>query len=512
MTSSLYQRSLIAAAVAAVAALATVLAAFLHISYSLAADEAFALIRHTTFIPRPGTQHLRFRADEYGTDKHDRFFFQWSHRHTRAHTALPLLSRPLTDSLARLRCCLCRWNYLIVDSATNEQYQFVFQLNYHSARFQLEPSTALLLVAAKAQHGDGSTVYEAADSYPLQQVGLSQHMDITAPLYSQVAVDNDTYTFTAAFPSNRTRSNLPLSFHVTLHRLHGMYSGEESEESNVKNCLISSNIFAFNSRASGWWSSGPEHNVSFSASSERFRAYGGASWGCQLPHTDSKDPLHYPWTWVWLSVPRSGTRPDLSISVGTAAFDLGWVGTLRAGLMAVGWGDEIVGAVYATLNSDTAFRLPVLSAASDGFLTAFTPNFSDWTPSSSEPAAAMGSFTLPLTQSYTVTTATLDLTVTSHSPSLSAFFRAPVVTEDATSAQVRLYSDFRANAVDVHVRLARRAAGGASGEVLYEGEARINACEYAYEAQLLESAESILSRVSSVRGWQDAEVAVKSEL
>ena len=479
MLSVFYRRSIIAGAVAAVAVSVIVLAALLRIYLTLAPNESFALLRHSTFLAQPSTSHVRFRASEYGTARHDRFFFQW-------------------------------WNYLVIDSLTNEQFQFVFQLNYHSERFQADPSAAYLLVAAKAQHGDGSVTYESADSLPLHQAELSRDMDISAPWYSQAAEDDNTYTFTAAFPANRSKSGLPLSFHITLHRVHGMYSGLDSEESSVRHCLISSNVFAFNSRVSGWWSSSADHNVSFSASSPRFRAYAGASWGCQLPHTDHNDPLHYPWTWVWMSVPQTDSRPDLSISIGTASFDLGLAGRMRAGLMAVGWGDEVVGATYATINSDGIVPLPLLSAASDGPLSAFAPNLSDWTSSSSSMAASidpMGSFTLPLTQSYFISTGTLELTFTSRSPNLSAYFRAPIVVEDATSAQVRLYSDFRANAVEVHVRLVRK--GGEVEEVLYDGEAAINAVEYAYEAELLESAESILGRVSSGRGWKESPVEAR---
>ena len=427
---------------------------------------------------------MRSRLHEYTADK-DRFFFQW-------------------------------WNYLVYDSATHQQYQLIYQLSHYSSKADT-PGT-YVITGAKHQRGDGSDV-TAGDIVPLERAQLSRDMNIDAPSsiadslhrYVQTAVNDDTYVVSASFPASLTSTGEPLSFHLTLHRVHGLYTGRDSEASNSEQyCALISNHFAYNSRVAGWWSSSPSHNVSFSADSVRYRAYAAASWGCQLPHTRTQPAITHPWTWLWLVVPaaESDDRPEISFCLGTARLESGiGLGSLHGGVSVMGVGSELVGAVSAQAYHGSWHQLPLQSAASDGYLSRFNYSLSQWANLSDE----VGPYSVPLVQSYTVLTRQWRVDVTFTSPP-AAFFRAPVAVEDTKSARLRLFSDFRACNNDVQLRVARRRWSGdtSKGEeeavverVVYEGAAAINAVEYAYEAELLKTVEET-NRMLMPAGLRDA--------
>ena len=442
---------------------------------SLHREQPFAFVSRSAFIPQPGTYHVRHRLHDY-TAKHDRFFFQW-------------------------------WNYLVYDSASQQQYQLMFQITHYSSRADT-PGTYIVL-AAKQQLSDGSDV-TAGDMVPATRATISGDMDIHAPSsvagwlsqYVQTAVDNDTYSVSGSFPASLTSSGEPLSFHLTFHRIHGLYTGLNNEADSVsKYCSLISNHFAYNSRVSGWWASSSESNVTFSASSSRYRAYAAASWGCQLPHTSTQPAISHPWTWLWLVVPAAedGERPEISLCLGTARLEARSVGlgSLHGGVSVMGVGSELVGTAFAQAHHGTWHQLPLLWAASDGYLARFNYSVSQWANLSD----TAGPYSVPLTQSYELLTRQWRLHVTFVSPA-SAFFRAPVTVEDVSSGQLRLFSDFRAcnNRVQLTV-LQRQWVAEADKEsevqeeLLFEGEVAINAVEYAYEAELSDTVQATLRKL-----------------
>ena len=420
---------------------------------------------------------MRNRLHDY-TASNDRFFFQW-------------------------------WNYLVYDSVSHQQYQLIYQLSHYSSRAATPGS--YVIIGAKHQRGDGADI-SAGDMMPAEHATISRHMDIEAQSsvggslyrYVQVAEDDDTYVVSASFPASLTSTGESMSFHLTFHRVHGLYTGLDSEASSVnKYCVLISNHFAYNSRVSGWWSSSPSHNLTFSASSSRYRGYAAASWGCQLPHTRTQPAISHPWTWLWLVVPakENEQRPEISFCLGTArmeARDIG-LGSLHAGVSVMGVGAELVGAMFADAHHGSWYQLPLQSAASDGYLSRFNYSVSHWTNLSD----VAGSYTVPLVQSYEIVTRQWLLQVTFTSPP-SAFFRAPVTVEDNKDGHMRLFSDFRACNNHVQLKLVRRRWGGETGkesemhgQVVYEGPVAINAVEYAYEADLSDTVEATQRKLMS---------------
>ena len=145
----------------------------------------------------------------------------------------------------------------------------------------------------------------------------------------------------------------------------------------------------------------------------------------------------------------------------------------------MGIGSTVVGTTFAYAFHNTSIQLPLLSAASDGYLVAFNRSLTRWADSSD----AVGAWSLPLTQSYDIVSADYAVHVTVHS-ALSAYFRAPVVVEDSNDGRLRLFSDFRACNNDVRVTVRRRGKNGSADAFIYDGPAAMNAAEYAYEAAL----------------------------
>ena len=401
------------------------------------------------------------------------------------------------------------------DSATHQQYQLIFQLTHHSSRAD-NPGT-YVIVGAKEQRDDDSDV-SAGDIVPVESAALTRDMDVDAQSsvagwpshYVQTAVDDATYVVSASFPPSLTTTGQPLSFHLTFHRIHGMYTGLDSEQSNVNRyCVLISNHFAYDSRVSGWWSSSASNNVTFVADSDRYRGYAAGSWGCQLPHTSTQPPITHPWTWLWLVVPASqrANTPEISFCLGTARLEAKVVGlgTLHGGVSVLGVGDDLVGATFAEVFHGTWYQLPLQSTASDGYLSRFNYTLSQWVNRSD----VAGPYSVPLVQSYELLTRDWRLDVTFTSPD-TAHFRAPVTVEDSTDGRLRLFSDFRACNNHVQLTLVRRQwaeeAGKereAVGQVVFEGRVAINAVEFAYESPLSDTVEATQRKLMS-NGFLDA--------
>ena len=428
---------------------------------SLAPDEPFAFIRSNTFLPQPSAHTVRYRGAEY-TAGRDRFFFQW-------------------------------WNYLIVDSASHQQYQLIYQLSHQSSRASV-PLPSYSVVGVKHQRRDKSSL-TAAQANPFNRTRITLPMDLAisdasdTTRFTQRALDDDTYEVTGYYPASHTSSSYPLSYHLTFHRIHGLYTSPDREASDVSSCTLISNHFAYSSTVSGWWSDAPDHNATFDRS-DRFRAYAAASWGCQLPHTDSHPPFTFPWTWIWLAVPSTPTTPEFSLCLGTARLEAAPLGALYAGVSVMGIGDELVGLTFAYAWHNSSLQAPLLSAASDGYLAAFDRRLDRWVEGRDE----AGRWRLPLVQEYRLVSKrwAVDVRVESE---VGSYFRAPVVVEDGKDGRLRLFSDFRACENAVTVRVERRGEGGEKGEVVYDGPAAMNAAEFAYEAELDESIPATIAKL-----------------
>ena len=392
-------------------------------------------------------------------------------------------------------CPVCQWwNYLIVDASSHEQYQLLFQLSHHSSRAST-PLRRYSLTAAKHQLADKSS-RNAALARPLSHTSITQPMDLhitdahNRTAFTQHVVDDDTYELIGSYPAHQTSTGHPLAFHLTFHRIHGMYTSPDREADNVRSCTLISNHFAYSSHVTGWWADSPTHNLTFTRQ-DRFRAYAAASWGCQLPHTDTHEPHTFPWTWLWLAVPATDTTPELSLSLGTAKLEAQPLGALYAGISVLGVGEEVMGTTFAYAWHDSSFQLKLLSAASDGRLLTFNRSLSDWTNSSDD----AGDFHIPLTQHYFIESSQWRLLVRVRTY-MPDYFRAPVVVEDVHDGRLRLFSDFRACDNRVHVKLVRmHPDSDTPATLVYDGPALFNAAEYAYEAALYDSVPATIAKL-----------------
>ena len=268
-----------------------------------------------------------------------------------------------------------------------------------------------------------------------------------------------------------------------------MYTSPDREADNIRSCTLISNHFAYSSHVTGWWADSPTHNVTFTRGL-RFRAYAAASWGCQLPHTDSHPPHTFPWTWLWLAVPGTETTPELSLCLGTAKLEAAPLGALYAGISVLGVGETVVGSTFAYAWHGTSFQLKLLSAASDGRLIAFNRSLTDWVNGSDD----AGDYHLPLTQLYTIESTEWRVQVQVDT-SLPSYFRAPVVVEDVNDGRLRLFSDFRACDNQVHLTLHRLHPSPTPPTLIYSGPAQFNAAEYAYEAGLSDTVPATIAKL-----------------
>lgn len=386
----------------------------------------------------------------------------------------------------------------------------------------------------------------AHDAIPLQDLEHSgewnlafrKRRDGSVP-HRMTLLDNDTYNILSEMPGGKTGSGLPVRWNLTFHRVHGMYSGLDSEEGNKEHCAVVSTLFAYHSRVSGWVESGGKRFEfgSDPASSRRYRAYAAGSWGCKLP--SGSPAIRYPWTWAWIAIPgdeaANPPRPEMGLAVGTAVFQLNstLLGDLYGGYANVGVGTEVVAASFADLHHGSSVaEVPLTKSSSDGHLRKYTLGYESWTRGADED----GEFEVPLVQSYDVHTAHWRFQLRFESE-IGQYFRCPVVLERdvaglaaAAAAEggapnrLQVFSDYRAVGVRTYVRIwhrertpeefatARQAAlrsgspaplavaapaganatewtEGAWTRVVFDGVVdTMNALEYAYESPINEAA------------------------
>ena len=97
-------------------------------------------------------------------------------------------------------------------------------------------------------------------------------------------------------------------FRVQVHRVHGFYGSEDSEQGNIDGvCAMLSTLFSHDSEVEGTITErGRVYNIKREA---RFRSYAAGSWGCNMPKAgEGKDPINYPWSWCWLVVPNENPQ------------------------------------------------------------------------------------------------------------------------------------------------------------------------------------------------------------
>ena len=434
---------------------------------SLPAGRPFSVITQQTIVDRPSNFHSRYRGPDY-IDQYDRFFFQW-------------------------------WNFLVYDAETNDHWTVVYHTTKFSkaANYSDYASTSMI-------HKQGSAAREHAhDAVPLADLIHTKDWDLglrkkdgSVP-HRMTIIDDDTYNVIADMPPSKTSNGQRIAWNLTFHRVHGMYSGSDSEEGNKDHCAVVSTLFGYHSKVSGWISSGSE-KWEFGvegAAGKRFRAYAAGSWGCKLP--SGSPALAYPWTWFWLVIPSqpasaSGPgNPDIGMAMGTAKFQLNntLLGDLYGGYASVGITsdesvagaqreDAIITSNLAILraNDSLGLEVPLAKVSTDGYLRRFELGYEDWSVWSD----SQGAFEVPLVQTYDVESRLYRFQLRFESRP-EQYFRCPVVLErevtpsliaEATAAatqakqdtlaavaairRLQVFSDYRAVGVRTHVQIWKR--------------------------------------------------------
>jgi hypothetical protein len=359
---------------------------------SLAAGQPFSLITKMTFIHEPPKHHSRWRGQDYIT-KYDRFFFQW-------------------------------WNFLVYDAETHDHWTFIYMASKYSSKANAtDAATAGMMHKRRSE-----TIDSAFDAVPLADLLASEDgtdmqwqkkKDGTSP-YRMTLIDDDTYNVVATFPANKSPEGIAVSWNVTFHRVHGTYTGTDTEETNKDTCAIVTTIFGYHSRVSGWIQEG-DRRVEFGTGAvgapgaNRYRAYAAGTWGCAL--NQGYEPQNYPWTWEWIAIPADPTatppRPEVGIVMATARWQLNvtGLGDLYGGVMSFGVGDEQVSSYFANLREGGPLQLPMSKASSDGHLRKFELSTDEWVQGND----GVRTFTLPLVQRYDVETSNYKLSSTSPS-------------------------------------------------------------------------------------------------
>jgi len=151
------------------------------------------------------------------------------------------------------------------------------------------------------------------------------------------------------------------------------------------------------------------------------------------------------------------------------------LGDLYGGLSILSIGEEQIQTTFAFAHFNSTLQLPLLSASNDGYISTFQLSTSDWQLFEDE----IGSALIPLLVRYEIVTMSYSVTVVFLSRVVD-YIRAPVVVEDLRSAELKLFSDFRAPHNEVNLTILQRD----NNKILYSGKVEMNAVEFAYEADL----------------------------
>jgi len=257
-------------------------------------------------------------------------------------------------------------------------------------------------------------------------------------------------------------------------RVNGWYSGGSE---NPKLCHQTSTMYAYHSKVSGSIvSKGRKFELDPSPTSVRFRAYGGSTWGCYLPF--GTPPIEYPWTWIWLVIPNADPAKEIGIAAGTIRYqqypDFGVLGRdfyAAGAFVDIGQDHHWVSSARAFHKSPFETYLVGSVSPQDGYFSAAHVDQSDWRILKDD----YGESLIPYTQTFTFRSQKLELIAQTRAKE-GEIFRISFMRE------LNMYSDFRANGVDVHVLLRTRHANGTTDQVLYDGmiSSPFSAVEYAY--------------------------------
>ncbi len=245
--------------------------------------------------------------------------------------------------------------------------------------------------------------------------------------------------------AGQSTSPVPVSWDLVFTKVHGAYSGRETESSADKTkCGIGgSTLYGYNSIVKGEVRVG---DVVFTIShTPRYRAYGAGSWGCDLPN--GAPAIEHPWSWMWLSVPGASPAEDVGVVIGDARFAAPAVGPIYGGYAMIGLpGGEVHSSRFANLRDGVALTIPLLGSSSDGYMSSFTVERAGWVEYSDK----FGKASIPLNQTFTIETRAMRTVITCTSK-LEQYFRAPILMQK--NGRPRLYSDFRAVGVRMHLQI-----------------------------------------------------------
>jgi len=379
------------------------------------------------------------------------------------------------------------WNYIVYDSVRDITITIVYKYSRFS---KIANRTAIAGVGLRVARG-AETLAGASIEYPMSEVAHRENVQLELRdekgelLFLHEFVDDKTSHLKGYFDSSLTDHGAPISYDLHLYRIYGVTVGNDTMEidktNDPKSCkLMSSVVHDASAEVEGYVNVEYQELFRFERT-PRFRSYGGSSRGCILP--SGAPAVEYPWFWVWVVLPgENGPEGDFMYIYGDGRFqDEPIVSPIFGSYSIIGFPNnsrEVITAREVLLRHEQSLQIPLFRSASHGKFRRIYVEKDDWREFEDD----YGKAKLPYHALFVTETDTFKAEVEVHIPA-SSYYRLPLMIE--RNGVPRMYSDFRAVAMDVHVRAWRRDTQ--SGEMVLTVDKQtntLNVLEYAYEAPM----------------------------